>query len=153
MNKENVMLKAVQVMTNEPVCCLPDTPLQEVAGMMIKYDCGEIPVVDSLKERRIVGVITDRDICCRTVGKGLNPLEMKTSEAMTFPAVYAKQDTSIDQCCELMETNRIRRIPVVDDYERVCGIISLADLVRRRENEVSLGVLKEVSKPSSVSLQ
>lgn len=147
------MLKAVQIMTNEPVCCLPETPIQEVAKLMVKFDCGEIPVVDTLKDRRIVGVITDRDICCRTVGKGLNPLEMKTSDVMTFPAVYAKLDDSLDKCCELMETNKIRRIPVVDDYERVIGIISLADLIRKREDMVSMEVLKEVSKPNTVSLQ
>lgn len=146
------MEKLTDFMTKDPVCCTPESSIQEVAHMMIQYDCGEIPVVDSLKELRIAGVITDRDICCRTVGKGLNPLDMKVEEVMTFPAVTANVDMSLDKCVELMEKYQIRRIPVVDDYEKVIGIVSLADLARR-QNAVLPELMKDVSSPKSSSLQ
>ena len=146
------MEKLTDFMTKDPVCCTPEHSLQEVAHMMIQYDCGEIPVVDSLQELRIAGVITDRDICCRTVGKGLNPLEMKAEEVMTFPAITANADMSLDKCVELMEQNQIRRIPVVDDYLKVIGIVSLADLARKKVPVIT-ELLKDVSGPKSSSLQ
>lgn len=139
------------IMTKKPACCTPETSLQEVAAMMIKYDCGEIPVIDSKEDNRIAGVITDRDICCRTVGKGLNPLKMNTADVMTFPAITVTLDTPLDKCCEIMEANKIRRVPVVDDYNKVCGIVSLADIVRKKES-LTLDVVKEVSAPKATSL-
>lgn len=139
------------IMTKDPACCTPEMGLQEVAALMIKYDCGEIPVVDSLKDKRIAGVITDRDICCRTVGLGLNPLKMNTADIMTFPAVTVTTDMSLDKCCEIMEANKIRRVPVVDEYNKVCGIVALADIVRSKE-DLTTNVVREVSKPKAATI-
>lgn len=139
------------VMTKKPACCTPEMSLQEVAALMVEYDCGEIPVIDSISENRIAGVITDRDICCRTVAKGLNPLKMNTADVMTFPAVTVTADMTIEKCCEVMEINKIRRVPVVDDFNKVCGIVSLADLIRKKES-LTMEVVKEVSKPRFTSL-
>lgn len=147
------MKSAADLMTKEPCCCTPETSLKDVAEMMVKYDCGEIPVVDALETKRIVGVITDRDICCRALGKGLNPLTLTAAEVMTFPAVTASLSMSAKDCCKIMERHRIRRLPVVDDYEKVCGIISLADIVSK-ETPFTVEVMREISKPKSViSLQ
>ncbi len=141
------MEKIERYMTRDPVCCTPQNTLQEVAHMMVEYDCGEIPVVDSLQDKRIAGVITDRDICCRSVGKGLNPLDMRVEEVMTFPAVITTEDTDLATCAELMEKHQIRRIPVVDGYKRVIGIVSLADLARK-QSAVIPEILRDVSRPS-----
>src|SRR5207244_3459504 len=70
-------MQVKEVMTADPACCTPNTSLQEVAQMMIGHDCGEIPVIENDKNKRLIGVITDRDIVCRTVAKGLNPLELR----------------------------------------------------------------------------
>ena len=139
------------IMTKNPACCTPEMSLQQVAELMVKYDCGEIPVIDSFAEKRIAGVITDRDICCRTIAKGLNPLKMNTADVMTFPAITVTTDMTIEKCCEVMEINKIRRVPVVDDFNKVCGIVSLADLIRKKES-LTLEVVKEVSKPNVASL-
>lgn len=139
------------IMTKDPACCTPEMGLQEVAALMIKFDCGEIPVVDSLKDKRIAGVITDRDICCRTVGLGLNPLKMNTADIMTFPAVTVTTDMSLDKCCEIMEANKIRRVPVVDEYNKVCGIVALADIVRSKE-DLTTNVVREISKPKAATM-
>ena len=62
---------AKEIMTPAPQCCSADTPLNEVANLMVEADCGEIPVTDA--SNRLIGVITDRDIVCRVVAKGKNP--------------------------------------------------------------------------------
>lgn len=139
------------IMTKNPACCTPEMGLQEVAALMIQFDCGEIPVVDSLQDMRIAGVITDRDICCRTVGLGLNPLKMNTADIMTFPAVTVTSDMSLDKCCEIMEANKIRRVPVIDEFSKVCGIVALADIVRSKQ-DLTTNVVREVSKPKVATM-
>ena len=75
---------AKDLMTPDPQCCTAETPLNEVAKLMVECDCGEIPVIDSAK--KLIGVITDRDIVCRVVAKGKNPSAMTAGDAMTQPA-------------------------------------------------------------------
>ena len=139
-------MKADDLMTRNPACCTPDAPLEEVARMMVDCNCGEIPVVDSKQSMQPVGAITDRDIVCRIVAEGKNPLQSKVRDCMTAPCITVSRDASIEECCELMEKNLIRRIPVVDNQGRCCGIISQADLVNR-VNEVAAEVLRQVSQP------
>ncbi|PYS78494.1 MAG: CBS domain-containing protein [Acidobacteria bacterium] len=115
-------------MTPDPTCCTPDTTLQRVAEMMVEHDCGEIPVVDNVASMLPVGVITDRDITCRTVAKGLNPLTLTVADCMTTPCVTVTPDTSLAECCRILEENQIRRVPVVDAGGTCCGIVALADI-------------------------
>ena len=79
-------MKVKNIMSSSPACCTPDSSLEEAARMMIDFDCGEIPVIDDFTTCLPVGVITDRDITCRSVGKGLNPLEMIVAQCMSTPA-------------------------------------------------------------------
>jgi CBS domain-containing protein len=81
MKNQEVDMQVKEIMTLEPASCTPETPLQKVAQLMIENDCGEIPVIDNSDSCIPVGVITDRDIVCRTVAKGLNPLEMTAGES------------------------------------------------------------------------
>ena len=141
-------MKARDLMTPNPACCGMDTPLQEVARMMVRCDCGEIPVVERDDARKPVGVITDRDIVVRSVAEGRNPLTMNAGEILTSPAVTAKEDEDIDAVKQLMETRQIRRIPVVDRNGHVCGIVSLADIARRDTRKETGDVVREVSAPA-----
>lgn len=141
-------MQARDLMTQNPACCTPDTPLQQVAQLMVQCNCGEIPVVDNLQSLRPVGAITDRDITCRTIAKGLNPLTMTAGECMTTPCVTVTQNASIDDCCRLMEENLIRRLPVVDASGRCCGIISQADLAMTMDR-IAAEVLRQVSQPTT----
>ena len=68
-------MQVKDVMTADPACCTPDTPLAEVARLMVANDCGEIPVVEDKTRKRPIGVVTDRDIVCRTIANNINPLE------------------------------------------------------------------------------
>ena len=111
---------------------------------MVDHDCGEIPVVESLDTNVPVGVVTDRDIVCRTVAKGLNPLEQQVSSCMSTPLISVKPDDSLDRCYQVLEENQIRRVPVVDDAGKVCGIVSLADIAERASRADSGEVLQQV---------
>jgi CBS domain-containing protein len=141
------MNQVKDVMTVDPVCCLPTTTLKSVAQLMVQHDCGEIPVVYSLDRTKIVGVITDRDICIRTVARGLNPLELTAADVMTTPAKIVKMNMSITDCCELMEEEQIRRLPVVDEKECICGMITLADIVLKTESFRLAPMLKQIVEP------
>jgi CBS domain-containing protein len=140
---------AKDLMTPEPACCMSDTPLRDVARLMVDNDCGEIPVVD--EDRKVLGVITDRDITCRAVAAGRNPLELKASDCMTSPAVTVTLETSVDDCCKTMEDKQIRRVPVVDEQECCCGMVSQADVARHASEENTAAVVKEISQPTSSS--
>ena len=142
-------MKVKDIMTAEPACCLPETGLQEVAQMMVEHDCGEIPVVDSKATRLPLGVITDRDIACRTVARGLNPLDLMVADVMSKPCVTVTPDMSIEECSRVLEGHKIRRVPVVDATGACCGIVSLADIALRAQQGVTAEVVREVSEPAA----
>jgi CBS domain-containing protein len=133
------------VMTSSPACCTPKTSLTEVARLMVDNDCGEIPVVEDMDTRKLAGVLTDRDIATRVVAAGRNTAEARAVDCMTTPAISVGPETSLKDCCELMETHQIRRVPVVDEAGAVVGIVSLADVVRSANSSTTVAVVKEVS--------
>lgn len=135
-----------EIMTKDPTCCTPDTGLQEVAQMMVDSDCGCIPVVDSEGSNMPVGMITDRDITCRVVAKGQNPLDLTAQDAMTTTVVSVTPETSIEDCCNLMEESQVRRIAVVDANGACCGIIAQADIATNLSGSKTAEVVQEVSK-------
>src|SRR5436305_15289608 len=102
-------MQVKDVMTPDPSCCSAQDPLPKAAQLMVECDCGEIPVVDDAATKIPVGVITDRDIVCRTVAKGLNPLQMTVGDVMSTPLISIKPDDSLEDRCYLMEQNQIRR--------------------------------------------
>ena len=140
-------MKVNQVMTAKPACCSPDTPLQDVAHLMVAHDCGEIPVCDA--GGRPQGVITDRDIVVRTVAQGLNPLDKKARDVMSTPCVTVSEDASLDECMEKMEEHQIRRMLVIGDDGCVCGIVSQADVALNAGKKDTAELVKDVSKPGA----
>ena len=143
------------IMTSDPACCLPDSSLTEVSRMMLVYDCGEIPVVDSQETKIPVGVITDRDIVVRTMGEGLDPTDMSAREIMSTPVVTVTPETSFEDCKHVLEEKQIRRVPVVDENGAICGIVALADIIRygtqNDVGEVLQEVVVDIGAPSNVT--
>jgi CBS domain-containing protein len=135
-----------KVMTAKPACCSPETPLQEVAHLMVAHDCGEIPVVDATG--RPQGVVTDRDITVRTVAQGLNPLDKKARDVMTSPPVTVREDATLDECTDKMEEHQLRRMLVVDNGGCLCGIVAQADVARHAGKKEAGELVQDVSKPS-----
>jgi CBS domain-containing protein len=137
------------IMSDSPVTCMKDTSLQQAAKWMVDGDCGALPVVDS--DNKPLGVITDRDITCRIVAQGKNPLELTVADAMTTPAATVYRDTDVDECVRLMEENQVRRMVVIDDDGTVCGIIAQADLARHVRPEEAAELVREISEETSAS--
>jgi len=141
---------ARDVMTDAPACCSPETTLDQVAKMMVENDCGEIPIVD--RTDRPIGVITDRDIVCRVVAEGKNPMGYTVDTCMTVPVRTVSVDTPIEEILELMESKQIRRVPVVDKDGCCMGIISQADLVAvsalRQTAELLSQISRDTGRPS-----
>jgi CBS domain-containing protein len=138
-----------EIMTANPKCCTPDSTLQEVAKMMVENDCGCIPVVKELSNKKPVGTITDRDITIRTVAAGQNPVPMKASDIMSIDIATVKPNQSLEECLKAMEEKDIRRILVVDENGDCCGIVAQEDIVRNNHNPVRTNeFIREISESS-----
>jgi CBS domain-containing protein len=115
--------------------------------MMVENNCGEIPVVLG-NDNRPIGVVTDRDITCRAVAQGRNPLQMKARECMTTPVLTVTPEMSLEECCRIMEERQIRRVPVVDERGSCCGIIAQADIALKTPQNQAADVVKDISRPA-----
>jgi CBS domain-containing protein len=122
-----------------------------VARLMVENDCGEIPVVNA--SGAPIGVVTDRDITCRTVAEGKNPLVMEAGDCMSTPCVTVAPDMSLEECCEALEENLIRRVPVVDEHGALCGMVSQADIARNAPKKETAKVVRKVSEPGLRGVQ
>jgi len=138
-------MKAQDIMTKDPACCAPDDSVSDAAKLMAENDCGQIPVVDI--GGMLVGVITDRDIACRCVAAG-KPSDTPVAEVMSKSAITVTPDASIDECCRKMEDNQVRRLPVVDESGKCCGMISQADIAQSAEKKETGDLVRQISQPS-----
>lgn len=141
------MADVSSVMTPNPASCRADTPLRDVARLMVEHDCGQIPVVDA--DNRPVGVVTDRDIAVRVVAAGKDSASATAADAMSTPCKSVSSGTSLYDTTCLMEAEKVRRIPVTDADGRLAGIVSIADLALAGKDEATAQVVKEVSEPGS----
>jgi CBS domain-containing protein len=144
---EVIAVRVNQVMTSKPACCGADTPLQEVAHLMVAHDCGEIPVTDA--GGKPLGVVTDRDIVVRTVAQGLNPVERKARDVMTSPCVTVPDDCTLDECTDKMEEHQLRRMLVVDGDGCLCGIVAQADVALNAGKKDTGQLVKDLSRPAA----
>jgi CBS domain-containing protein len=133
------------VMTANPATCRADTPLRQVATMMLENDCGMIPVVD--ERGAPLGVVTDRDIAVRAVAAGKDPSRCVAGDYMTSPVRTVPMDASLADICAAMESAQVRRMPVVDGDGRLCGVVAQADIALNGDREKTAEVVREVSKP------
>lgn len=140
-------MRVQEVMTSDPACCTPETDLQQVARMMAQNDCGAIPVVENDQTKKIIGIITDRDITCRAVAEGQNPFAATVAECMTSPVYTVTMDTDLNECIRSMEEHQVRRMPVQDANGGCCGMVAQADIARRAPEKESGELVKEISKP------
>lgn len=138
-------MKVKELMTDNPVCFTASTPLKDVAQAMLDNDCGAIPIVESKATKRLVGIITDRDIVCRAVALGMNPLELTVKDCMSVPVATVGPDASLEGCCEIMERRQVRRIPVIDSAGCCCGMVSQADIAQRAPDYSTAHLIRCVS--------
>ncbi len=135
-------------MTRDPASCTPDTPLIEVARLMVAHDCGALPVIRDERERKPVGVITDRDIVVRALAEEADPRATTVNQVMSNSCVTIAPDAPIEDCCRVMEAYQVRRILVVDEHGGLIGIVAQADLGSAASDEDLATTIKEISQPS-----
>lgn len=136
-------MKVSEVMTRDVQTIRPDQPVQEAASFMLSADAGSVPVTDG---DRLIGMITDRDIAVRGVAKGYGP-DTPVRELMTDDIICVRENDDIDDVASKMSEAQVRRLPVVDDQERLCGIVSLGDLSRDADEDAASEALQGVSEP------
>jgi CBS domain-containing protein len=94
----------------------------------------------------LIGMITDRDIAVRGVAKGYGP-DTPVRELMTDDIICAREDDDVEDIASKMSEAQVRRLPVIDDAQRLCGIVSLGDLSRETDDESASQALEGVSQP------
>jgi len=136
--------KVQDVMSDRPRCVSPDTPVSEAAQLMEAEDVGALPVLDG---EELAGMVTDRDIVIRAVAKGKDPRGMPVREVSTRDVVSVRADEDLSEALKLMASYQVRRLPVVDDANRLIGVLAQAD-VALEAKEKSVGqMVEEISKP------
>jgi CBS domain-containing protein len=137
-------------MTEDPVCCLPGDTVDQAAQLMKDDDVGSIPVVTDQKTKRLIGIITDRDLAIKVVAPAREVSAVKVEEVMTRDPVTCHADDDLQEAIDAMEMHQVRRIPVVDDNNRIIGIIAQADIATRvKEPETTAEVVEEISKSAT----
>ena len=138
-------MKVSEVMSTDVETVRPDQMAREAARFMLQANAGSIPVPDG---DRLVGMITDRDIAVRGVALGYGP-ETPVSELMTSGRISAHADDQIEDVARKMGDAQVRRLPVIDDQQRLVGIVSLGDLARQSDDDTAGQALEGVSAPGN----
>jgi CBS domain-containing protein len=142
-------MKAREIMSKNPTCVTPDTPLIDAARLMKEENIGVVPVVESSNSRRLVGVLTDRDIAIRAVAEGRDGATTSVGHVMSTDIHTSTPDDSVNDIMALMGSEQIRRIPIVDERGDVVGIIAQADIVlEANDNKKAERTVEKISEPS-----
>ena len=140
------MTKCSDVMTRNPVSARPDDTVASVARLMKENDIGPVPIVDDNKSKKLVGIVTDRDLAIKVVAAGRDPQSTPVKEVMTTNVITCHDDDDIETALDAMSTQQLRRIPVVDDGNMLLGIIAQADIATRMDSPEKTGeVVKDIS--------
>ena len=142
--------KISDVMTTRPRAVEAQTPVREAARLMESEDVGSLPIVQD--GAHLIGVVTDRDIAVRVVGRGLDPDETTVDEIATADPLTLTPDDDLDDALSLMARAQVRRVPIVlGEGERegeLVGVVSQADLARSDVKEKHVGeVIEAISRP------
>jgi CBS domain-containing protein len=131
-------MKVSDIMTKDTACVRSHEPLSAAARIMWECDCGAVPVVDDTGAR-LIGILTDRDICMAVWSKDRVPASIPVHEVMTRDVIRCGPNDSVTSAESLMRSKQIRRLPITSEDGRLIGILSLADIVRRGRSGVSPG--------------
>lgn len=141
-------MRIQEIMTKDPSCVTADATVREAAQVMRREDVGIVPVVEGQSDKRLVGVVTDRDIAIRCIAEGKDSScrvrDVMSSDGLTT----CSQNDDVDKLMEAMRSEKVRRIPIVDDRGTLVGIVSQADVVRKaRDNREAERTVEKISEP------
>lgn len=138
------------VMTRNPVWCVPTDTVDQVAQVMKSEDIGALPVCASRVRRQLVGIVTDRDLTIHIVAEGRNAATARVQEAMTPQPLACHPEDDLEEVLDTMQRYQIRRVPIIDGDGELVGIISQADIATRGdEPEQTAETVGEISRPSA----
>ncbi len=120
----------------------PETPIAEIAKMMRDDDIGAVPVGEN---DRLVGMVTDRDIICRGLANGGDCNGLTAGDVMSKPIVYCRSDEYLEDALRIMEKNRVRRLPVIDENKRLVGMLALGDISEKGGRDLAGEVMRSVA--------
>jgi CBS domain-containing protein len=141
-------MKVDNVMTRNPTCCVPSDSIIAVAQNMLDRGIGAIPVVSDQNSRKLIGIITDRDIVTRVVAQSANLRRVRAEDVMTKYPLHCRPDEPLSRCEEIMQREQVRRVPVIDSNERCVGIVAQADIARHAGAESVKKTLQAISEPA-----
>jgi len=142
------MKKCDEVMTNNPVCCLSNDMVVKAAQIMKTGNVGSVPVIDNEKTRKLIGIVTDRDLVLKIVAEGKDPKSTNVAAVMTAKVVSCQSEDDLQKAMDLMSENQLRRIPIIDKTGMILGIISQADVATRIDKpKRTAAMVKEISQP------
>ena len=140
-------MKVQDIMTGEPRSVTPDSTAREAAQLMKEINAGVIPVVESTSSKKLVGVVTDRDIALRIVAEGKDA-DCRVSEVMSAGDLKTcRPADDVDRVMETMSREQVRRIPIVDERGSLVGIVAQADIVRKADDMKAERTVEKISQP------
>jgi CBS domain-containing protein len=139
-------MKVGDIMTPDPVCCVLTDTAQRVARMLRDDDIGAVPVVQDQQSRKLIGMITDRDLCCSVLADGLDPKITTIVNLISAGPVSCKDSDDLEECERAMQQHRVRRMPVVDGEGCCIGIVAQADLALKAKPEDVSKTVAEISR-------
>lgn len=144
------MKKCDEVMTKNPVCCLPNDMAAKAARLMKRKNIGSIPVIENEQTKKLVGIVTDRDLALKIVATGLDAKSTKVEAVMTPKVVTCRADDDLQKALDTMSKHQLRRLPVVDNENNILGIIAQADVATRvNQPEKTAAMVKEISRSNA----
>jgi CBS domain-containing protein len=147
----NYMKKCDEVMTKNPVCCLPNDVVAKVAQLMKSENVGSIPVIENEQTKKLIGIVTDRDLTLKVVAEGLDSKSIKAEAMMTLEVVTCLAGDDLQKALDAMASHQLRRIPVIDKDHKVVGIIAQADVATRvNQPEKTAEMVKGISKANEI---
>ncbi|MCJ7421946.1 CBS domain-containing protein [Sphingomicrobium astaxanthinifaciens] len=138
-----------QVMTKDIKTVSPSESVKKAASFMLSEDTGSIPVCDG---DRLVGMITDRDVAVRGISEGKDP-DCAVSELMSKDPVRIRSSEDVESAARKMSECQVRRLPVIDDSDRLVGMVSLGDIARQTDGEAEQIALEGVSERGELHKQ
>jgi len=120
-----------EVMTKKPVCCLPNDMAEKAAQLMKRENVGAIPVIENQQTKKLVGIVTDRDLALKIVAEGRAAKSTPVQAVMTRELVTCHPEDDLQKALDAMSEHQLRRIPIVNKDNKILGIIAQADVATR----------------------
>jgi len=140
------MKKCNEVMTKTPVCCLQNDTVLKAAELMKSENVGSIPVIENEQTQKLIGIVTDRDLTLKIVAEGRDAKSTQVDAVMTHKVVTCRAEDDLQKALDAMAEHQLRRIPIVDNDNKIVGIIAQADVATRVDQpEKTAEMVKEIS--------